>query len=506
MKKVCVNMIALCLATTGCPSDGLPSMGWLDAYLTYPEQETERIREDFKDAAKLRECFSKKLLLTDSVTDTKIEGFKRKFGISDERMQSVLMDIIRESSAKIGWERYGMGDAMDMRAADMRLAWGFTWLGFCAEEEGKRFLMGVAADKAKDNEFRVRALASYLCRADEKETLDAVTRFLTGDMKGTVSPHYSGIYRAAIRAYDKAADTPQTRGRIESVLSAALAEEDNKRAFMEIDSLLAERSAEWADSPQRKAALERMVSQSSSWLAHCLELPENAAVRYREELKDKAMLRKCIMSLVCNPDSARMPPGAVEAFKQKYGVSNEAMQAELLEIVREAGAKNGWKKREGPDDPLDMVADLQTYWGLAWLYCCAEEEGKSFLMGIATDQTKDIEFRKRAIGSYLGRADEKETLDAVTRFLAGDMKGTVSPYYSGIYRAAIRAYDKAAGDPQTRGRIASVLSAALAEEGNNFAFTEIDSLLAERSAEWAGSPQRKAALERFGKPHAPEAP
>ena len=41
-------------------------------------------------------------------------------------------------------------------------------------------------------------------------------------------------------------------------MSAALVKEENKRSFSIADKLLAERSKEYADSPTRKAALERM--------------------------------------------------------------------------------------------------------------------------------------------------------------------------------------------------------------------------------------------------------
>ncbi|MCL1921228.1 MAG: hypothetical protein FWG50_09165, partial [Kiritimatiellaeota bacterium] len=64
----------------------------------------------------------------------------------------------------------------------------------------------------------------------------------------------------------------------------------------------------------------------------------------------------------------------------------------------------------------------------------------------------------------------------------------------------------AEGDPQTREAIAAAMSAALAREQDKDTFERADKMLSERSAEWAGSPQRKAALERFGKPPAPEAP
>ena len=56
------------------------------------------------------------------------------------------------------------------------------------------------------------------------------------------------------------------------------------------------------------------------------------------------------------------------------------------------------------------------------------------------------------------------------------------------------------GDTQTREAIVSAMSAALAKEANTNVFARVDKLLAERSKEYAESPQRKAALERMNKP------
>ena len=182
------------------------------------------------------------------------------------------------------------------------------------------------------------------------------------------------------------------------------------------------------------------------------------------------------------------------------------MQVVLIDILCEAGAKNKWKKRQGSEDAsLDDVADWQLFWGLFWMSFCADAEGKAFLMKVASDRAVDSEFRARAVSAYLWRADEKERLEAVTRFLAGDMKGTVDFRFSGIYNSAILRYDKAEGDPKTREAIVAMISAVLLE-GKGIACDETDKLLAERSKEYAESPQRKAALERMNPPDKRRAP
>ena len=236
------------------------------------------------------------------------------------------------------------------------------------------------------------------------------------------------------------------------------------------------------------------------WLEMCLDLPEQKAEQLREDLKDAANLRECMVELIGTRPQSGVEQ-KVEAFKRRFGVSDRAMQTALMDIVHKAGVKNGWKKRQGSEDTLDGVADWQIYSGLIWMCFCADAEGRKFLMGIATDSTVDREFRGHAVFPYLARSDDKEKMDVITRFFAGDMKGTVDLYYnSGLYHSAIRMHDKAESDPRTRESIVSMLSAALMEEKREHIFKTADKSLAERSREYAESPQRKAALERMNPP------
>jgi len=235
--------------------------------------------------------------------------------------------------------------------------------------------------------------------------------------------------------------------------------------------------------------------RSVTWLDVCLDCPEENVAHYREDWKDKTKLKECVIRLIGNTNPRSDTPERVEEFKRRFGVSDKAMQDALLDIISQAGPKNGWKKRQGPSDPLDMVADWQVTWGLRWLGFCAETEGKKLLIGIATNSVMDGEFRSSAIASYMARADTQEVRDTLPRFLAD---GALRPSFD-VYLCALWHYDKAQDNPQKREAILSAVSAALTNEEEKKAFAEADKRLAELSTEYAESPQRKAALERMNK-------
>ena len=257
MKKTSVMcMMVVCLATQGFSSRVVTE---LDLYLATPEQEVEGLQRVLKDPAKLRECMVRITSSLNPTSYTRIDEFKQRFAVSDKAMQTALLDIIREASAKTGWKRSQLGDALDIRIADMQLIpWSIRCLKLCADAEGKKFLMGIATDAEKDSDFRWTAISSYLIRADAQETQETLTRFLVGDMRATLTLPYHGLYSTAILMYDDAEHSPQKHKAIADALTAALAQEKEKEAFTWADKNLAERSKEYAESPQRKAALERM--------------------------------------------------------------------------------------------------------------------------------------------------------------------------------------------------------------------------------------------------------
>ena len=249
MKKIGIMCVTvMCQAMRGIPSQVITA---LDIYMSRPEQEVERIREELKDARKLRECFNQLLLFSSGGPEAKRE-FKRKFGVSDEAMQKVLLGIIRESSEKTGWRQRSPSDPQDVRMADFYLREAIPWLGVCADSAGKKLLMDIAVDKAKEKEHRIGAIHAYMYRADVQEARETLTHFLADD---TVASLY--VYHSAVWAYSDTEGNSQKREAIVAVMTSALAQEKEQDTFIWADKMLAERSAEWAGSPQRKAALER---------------------------------------------------------------------------------------------------------------------------------------------------------------------------------------------------------------------------------------------------------
>ena len=259
MKKMSmVCMTALCLTT----QDISASMRyWIDSCLdNYSEAWAELVREEFKDAAKLRKNFDEGLL---GNPPERMTEFKRKFGVSDEPMLTVLMDIIREATKAGGtWKGVAWDETrQDVAIATWRMEKAIPWLGICADTKAKQLLLGIATGKTNWELSRIYAVQAYLRRADAQEIRDGIARLLaddvrTTDMTGLVVS--DRVYGYALQAHAEAGDDVQKREAIVASLSAALVKEEDKEIFVGIDKRLAELSKTYADSPQRKAALERL--------------------------------------------------------------------------------------------------------------------------------------------------------------------------------------------------------------------------------------------------------
>ena len=246
-------MMVVCLAMSGFSSRVITSV---DYYLDFQGQEVEQIREEMKDAKKLREHMER--LLNGTVNHERAEQIKQKYDINDEAMQTILLGVVREASAKNKWQvpEKRTKDNEHIVIAYWRLHEAIVWLSACADAEGKRFLMSVITDNEKHSEFRRAAGWSYLRCADAQEIRDILPRFFADSIWTDV---YSfSLYHNMIKVYDRMEGDAQTREAIVAAMSAALAKEEDKNAFAEGDKLLAERNKEYAESPQRKAALERM--------------------------------------------------------------------------------------------------------------------------------------------------------------------------------------------------------------------------------------------------------
>jgi hypothetical protein len=250
--------MVICLATSGFSR----ASNALDGYLATPEHKIEGVQAELKDVKKQRECALRIAAAAwhiQGISSEQAEKFKRISGVSDKDMEAAFIDIIREWSQKEGWSSW---DARLFSPDSARFGYAYLrgaimWLGFCADTEGKNLLMDIATDSAKDSEFRKTAMGCYLTRANEKEVLSAIPRFLADDAGVPLRPS-SDVYFCALWHYYKAEDNPQKREAILAALSAALTNEKEKEAFAEADRKLAEYVKEYAESPQRKAALERM--------------------------------------------------------------------------------------------------------------------------------------------------------------------------------------------------------------------------------------------------------
>ena len=260
MKKVCVGMMILGLAMLGFSSAPVSLESHWEWLEKNEKERFDQLKKEYNDPKKLKEHFEKNFLVYPTYAKDKV-AFKRIFGVSDNIMLPMLMDFIRETSAKTGWKRHSpMDEPEDFVRAVVRLRMAIEWLGYYAGADTKQFLMGIITDNEKEQECRSRAVFSYLLHADVEETQNVLHRLFTDELWAVVCP-VGGPYSAAMWAYDIAENDTKKREIIVATVSNALIKEGNKAAFVFADKLLAERSKDYAESPQRKAALQRMNIQ-----------------------------------------------------------------------------------------------------------------------------------------------------------------------------------------------------------------------------------------------------
>ena len=220
-------------------------------------------------------------------------------------------------------------------------------------------------------------------------------------------------------------------------------------------------------------------------------LPEEEARQIQEHSGSAEKLRPQIVKFFGDVS----PKGDIAVqFKRKFNVRDDVMQTALMSIVNEYSEKAEWGTGEWTSESSIAYAKARVTYAIEWLGACADSETKRFLLDIATDNAKNIAYRRAAIGSYLRRADAQEVRDVLGRFLVGDMR-MENPYAT--YRYAMIVYDETDENEQKRKAIIAMLSDALAKEENKGVFAYADKQLVERSREYAESPQRKAAQERF---------
>ena len=207
------------------------------------------------------------------------------------------------------------------------------------------------------------------------------------------------------------------------------------------------------------------------------EWPEEMVTSHKEAFKDAAKLREHLEHVTDINRFGKTTEGwlyeqDMKGFGQKFNVSEEALEAALLDIYRTS-----------PETTI-----------IRWLGFCAGEKGKKVLWEITNDKTKGENDRSGAFYAYIQRADAQQARDMLVRFLSSDMR-EVKPY--AIYQYAMYAFDTA--DELKREAILASLVVALAQEDYVPAFVSGDRDLAQRNKEYAESSQRLTMLERIRK-------
>ena len=125
--------------------------------------------------------------------------FKDSANVSDERLHAALAKIYHEAMMTLDMPI--KHDAQTLAEAEQRRRSVVFWLGVCADDSTKSFLLRLAADMAQDSSIRMIAVASYLQSANVQETKEALVRFLGSGGKG-IDP--LSVYAHASEIYDKA--------------------------------------------------------------------------------------------------------------------------------------------------------------------------------------------------------------------------------------------------------------------------------------------------------------
>jgi len=247
MMKGCY--VGLCLFLVG---NGI-AMDW-KYYKNLSDDEVAYRRELNKDPVNLKHFFMHSFTSDHQLWPEEIPLFIKKFSITEDTLRTVLMEIIHESAKASKWEPIRQDESEELLFEKRRVYNSIIWLGYCADEAAKEFLMEIADDDTKDWRCRIVAIDSYLQRADAQQTRDALLRFLT---EIRVKP--SATYLTVMDVYDEAkGDTAKREAIVSALTAAALAKEEDRGYFAKADKLFAEQDKVYAKSPQRKAALKQM--------------------------------------------------------------------------------------------------------------------------------------------------------------------------------------------------------------------------------------------------------
>jgi len=217
------------------------------------DEEAAYLKDRLKDPGTLKGFLEDNFSGNHSIWPDEITLFKRKFGLADDTLRGILTDICHETARKTEWRPFQDGDPEETLFNKRRLSRSIKWLGYCADEPTKDFLMEVATDGTKAWDYRAAATVAYIQCADANQVRDAIARFFIDVEEGRYAPDAS-----TFQVYDDSEGDPQKREAIVASLIVALAREGDKNIFSCRDKQLAERSREYATSAQRLDMLKRM--------------------------------------------------------------------------------------------------------------------------------------------------------------------------------------------------------------------------------------------------------
>jgi hypothetical protein len=226
----------------------------------FSQEEIESPKKDFNNPVKL------KCILEDTFTNRtdlsvfRIEyilAIKDGYEIQDETIRSVLGDIYRESAQKTSWKIMVDWDAECLLYGSIR------WMRVFADEPTKKLLLDIATDIQKDIFYRYPAILSYIYCANAQEVRDLFAWLLGDEKRFSINLRATLMEQIRPLWCEIEADT-QKREAVVASLSVAVAQEKDKRTFEGLDDFLVQNSKGYAESPQRKIAIQRINKLSEN--------------------------------------------------------------------------------------------------------------------------------------------------------------------------------------------------------------------------------------------------
>ena len=251
MKTLCCIGLCLLFAGNGIAQD-------YETYENYSDEAIAYIRERFKNPENLKESLMHNFELDHFLWPEEIPLYMKTFDITGSRLCAALMEVIKESAEITKWVPLQRNLKDELSKEKNRLLYAILWLGFCADEPAKEFLMEIALDETKGESYRIWAVGACIRAADAQQMKDVLARFLI-EKRVLVST----AHRHARVAYEEAGNDAAKRAAIvEALTAAALVREEDRGHFAAADKEFAEVDAEYAKSPRRQAALQLLGLQA----------------------------------------------------------------------------------------------------------------------------------------------------------------------------------------------------------------------------------------------------